>query len=738
MQFRLLRQGALLVASMSLASCWLDSDSGSSSSNDPPAADQPPNILFVIMDDVGIDQMESFGYGGTDIAGPPAVPSIDTLADSGIRFRNTWAMPECSPSRATFVTGLYPMRTNVLQAIGPDDLANSHVSPYVMTIPKVLATAGYENGMFGKFHLGGPENNPAGFAAPAALGWEYFYGWGGLPASIDTSAGIVGAEDQYSCGFVPGPGQPGGAHAGACYVPQAGGSASCTEIAGEQDGDPAGLQCLTQGGVLVPGQACLAQVVEQSELEGLVDFKRENAHYVSKLLINWDGEVEDVSLADPRSRGYRATIEVDSAIDWINTRSDDTPWMATVSFSSAHTPLQHPPRDLAPTARADTLEANCTSEAPLNQRSITDALIESLDTELGRLLVETGLATRASDGSLSYDPQASNTMVVVIGDNGSFAPTVKAGFDMGRSKGSAYQTGVWVPLVISGPLVEQPDRNVEHMINAVDLYQFFADVAGIDLDEVVPQGTDAEEMLSYLTNPERDSVRELNFTHGGLNILANDGVNGPCVFSGNFCSHTPMSAQICADNNGVWWGPGAVLGTEEGDPIKAVDHCWQVNQAIYEKYGNDYEEHRVTMGALDYMAIRDDEYKLVRNEALEYDPDTDSGVLIKSNELYRINQAAPIPRLDREDHELPEDDLDAVEQEHYDELNYQLDLLLASHQACPGDGNSDGVVDQEDIDNYTQLSAEWGESSMYDFNHDGLTNAQDLAIIQANLGACPQ
>src|SRR5690554_5747487 len=171
MQSRLFKTGALLIATLALASCKFGSSSSSSSSNDPPTADQPPNILFVIMDDVGIDQMESFGYGGIK---PPAVPSIDAIADGGIRFRNTWAMPECSPSRATFMTGLYPMRTDVLQAIGPDDLANSHVSPYAMTIPKVLATAGYENGMFGKYHLGGPENSPAGFAAPAALGWEYF------------------------------------------------------------------------------------------------------------------------------------------------------------------------------------------------------------------------------------------------------------------------------------------------------------------------------------------------------------------------------------------------------------------------------------------------------------------------------------------------------------------------------------------------------------------------------------
>ncbi|PRB84665.1 sulfatase-like hydrolase/transferase [Pseudomonas sp. MYb185] len=729
MQSRLFKTGALLIATLALASCKFGSSSSSSSSNDPPTADQPPNILFVIMDDVGIDQMESFGYGGIK---PPAVPSIDAIADGGIRFRNTWAMPECSPSRATFMTGLYPMRTDVLQAIGPDDLANSHVSPYAMTIPKVLATAGYENGMFGKYHLGGPENSPAGFAAPAALGWEYFYGWGGLPASIDTTAGGVGEEGQYSCGFVPGPGAPGGVHAGACYIPQPGGGTSCTEMAGEVHGDPAGLRCLTEGGVLVPGQAC------ETDPPTYVNFDRENAHYVSRLLVNWEGDVEDVSLIDPRSRGYRATIEVDSAIDWINTRSDDTPWMATLSFSSAHTPLQHPPADLVPSGAASILTPDCTSEAPINQRNITDAMIESLDTELGRLLVETGIATRGDDGSLNYDPDSSNTVVVVVGDNGSFAPTVKGGFDLTRAKGSAYQTGVWVPLVISGPMVEQPNRNVEHMINAVDLFQFFADVAGVDLEQVVPRGTDAEEMLSYLTNPGRDSVREVNFTHGALNILPNDGVNGPCVFRGNFCSHTPMSAQVCADNGGVWWGQGADVGAN--GVLKEVDHCWQVNQAIYEDAPAAYDQHKITMGATDYMAMRNDDYKLVRNEALDYDPAMDGSQLVKTEEFYRIDQAVPEADLDREGDDLLQQPggLTAVEQEHFDELEYQLDLLLSSHKACPGDGNRDGVVDQEDIDNYMQLSSEWGQSSMYDFNHDGLTDAQDLAIIQANLGACPQ
>ena len=56
------------------------------------AAADPPNILFFVLDDVGIDQMKVFGYGG---ATPPRTPNIDAIANSGVGFRNFWAMPEC-------------------------------------------------------------------------------------------------------------------------------------------------------------------------------------------------------------------------------------------------------------------------------------------------------------------------------------------------------------------------------------------------------------------------------------------------------------------------------------------------------------------------------------------------------------------------------------------------------------------------------------------------------------------
>ena len=61
-------------------------------------------------------------------------------------------------------------------------------------------------------------------------------------------------------------------------------------------------------------------------------------------------------------------------------------------------------------------------------------------------------------------------MVVIVGDNGSYLQTVRLPFDPQRAKGTPYQTGVWVPLIVSGPLVNEPGRSVTSMVNVVDLY----------------------------------------------------------------------------------------------------------------------------------------------------------------------------------------------------------------------------------------------------------------------------
>ncbi len=707
---------AAALAVATLTAC--DSSTNHAAAPDPEPASSP-NILFVIMDDVGIDQMATFGYGGLT---PPRLPNINAVAEAGLRFRNTWAMPECSPSRAAFFLGRYPLRTHINQAIGPNDLAISQVSPYEATAPKILKKANYESAMFGKFHLAGPENNEAGNSTPAVLGWDYFYGWvGGLPGSVDTSAGGVAPDNTHSCGFVP-TAAAGGADVGACYQPDM----SCTPMRHDPlSHDPVGLKCLDAGGIFVPNQTC-------GTPPRSLDFTKLNGYYVSPLVIIEDGNVEEVPLTDPRARGYRTRIETDAAINWINTRPKDRPWMATVSYSAAHTPWQPPPSDLIPGhdgTVVDTLDCKATGAG----RVIQNRMTEALDTEFGRLLVETGLATRGTDGQLVYEPAASNTVIVIVGDNGTLAAAVKQPFEASQAKGTTYQTGVWAPLIIAGPQVVEPGRQVEHMLNMVDLFQLFGELAGVDVHKEVPRTVDSVSVLPYLTNPQQGSLRTVNFSMAGLNYQAFGGSNGPCVIS-TACTQIPTSKSVCEDNQGVWWGPGYDTDSDVV-PNGGVGYktCGEVNQVRY-KNGMSI------LGIVpeSSVAVRDERYKLVRNESVVYVPETDGFQLQSTDELFEINQATPVPLLDTPDRNLLAQAPNADTLRIYDNLRGKMESLLASQPDCPGDGNIDGVVDAKDLAEWRRIAQAWGLSSVYDFMingvMDGLTNSLDESVIQNNLG----
>ena len=199
--------------------------------------------------------------------------------------------------------------------------------------------------------------------------------------------------------------------------------------------------------------------------------------------------------------------ETNAAIEWIKHRKRNKPWMATVSFSAAHAPLQQPPAALLAAGSVPSGGLDCT-QTPA-QRVLMDQILEAMDHEVGRLLTEIGLATRTSDGNLNFHPETTNTMVIVLGDNGSFASTVKAPFNPLKAKASVYQTGVWVPLIVAGPLVNSPDREVLHRVNVVDLFQLFGEIAGLDVRRVVPRShiLDSASVLPYLTNPHQSSIR---------------------------------------------------------------------------------------------------------------------------------------------------------------------------------------------------------------------------------------
>lgn len=712
--------GALSIAlAGSLTACGGSSGSGDGQAEGPGA--RPPNILLVIMDDVGIDQMEAFGYGGVT---PPQLPNINAVADAGLRFRNTWGMPVCSPGRAAILTGRYPLRTGLNQAIGPDDLANSQVSPYEITAPRLLKAAGYESSMFGKFHLAGPEHNQAGNATPQALGWDHFYGWIGLPDAIDTTAGgVAEGATRYSCGFVP------DAVSGACYYTDD----TCKPMhPGGPKQDVPGLQCLESGGIFVPSQAC------QAKPPANLNFNKENAYYVSPLVVVENDAVETVPLSDPRARGYRTRIEADAAIKWINARKGaDKPWMATVAFTAAHTPLQTPPSSLIPeSGHGLTDKLDCSST--VDGRVLQNRMTEAMDKEFGRLMVETGLATRNGNGTLNYTPESSNTVVIIVADNGTLGYSVKLPFDGQRAKGTTYQTGVWVPLIIAGPQVDQPGRNVEHMVNQVDLFQLFGELAGIDVHQAVPRTVDSAPLLAYLKNAAQDSIRSVNFSMNSFGLQANGERYGPCVITNSSCTQIPMSKSVCEDNQGVWWGPGYDHNSVIDNGGKGYASCGEVNQALYKK-----GEPTLAIQPETNKAVRNERYKLVQLTVQHYDETSDAISTREVQELYEINQVVPVPMLDKLGDNLLGAPLTADAQRAYDELSATMQAFLASEPECPGDGNKDGKVDQTDVDNWRSIAQAWGKSSVYDFPIDGvldgLTDARDGLVIQQNLGKnCPK
>ena len=109
--------------------------------------EQTPNIVLVLMDDLGYGDLSC--YGALDIR----TPNIDQIALDGIRFTN-YLTPQavCSASRAALLTGCYANRVGMAGALGPRSetgLAHSEV-----TIAEMMKQKNYATAIIGKWHLG--------------------------------------------------------------------------------------------------------------------------------------------------------------------------------------------------------------------------------------------------------------------------------------------------------------------------------------------------------------------------------------------------------------------------------------------------------------------------------------------------------------------------------------------------------------------------------------------------------
>ncbi|MBK8975704.1 MAG: sulfatase-like hydrolase/transferase [Planctomycetes bacterium] len=144
-------------------------------SGQPPA--KPPNIVFVLADDMGYGDP---AFGRADARIP--TPHIDRLARDGMRFTDAHAPGAvCVPSRYGLLTGRYPCRRRRMQPA-----SEAVIEAGTVTLPGLLRTNGYATAMVGKWHLGfdgGPDLDYEHLlGGPCDRGFERFFG---IPASLD-------------------------------------------------------------------------------------------------------------------------------------------------------------------------------------------------------------------------------------------------------------------------------------------------------------------------------------------------------------------------------------------------------------------------------------------------------------------------------------------------------------------------------------------------------------------------
>lgn len=356
------------------------------------AAQGGGNVLLVIADDVGVYELASYGEG-TD---PAITPTLDALAAGGVQFRNCWANPLCSATRATIQTGRYGLQTGV----GALLIQQWGLQKSEITIAEVLhhAPAPYRTAFLGKWHL--TNDAGGGLIAPNIQGYDH---------AIWTPNNLIPPVDTYT---------------------------RWTQV---------------ENGVLV-------------------------------------GHV-----------GYITTHTVDRALEFLSTAPE--PWFVVLAFHAAHDPYHAPPEGLYST--------DLSTAGPGNKRPFFKAMIEAMDAELGRLLAALEQSRTAAD-------------VIFVGDNGSPFGVIGPPGVNEKAKGSVYEGGVSVPLIVHGPSVKSPGSECLALVNTTDVFASVMELGGLAVTPTFAENLKLNSIsfVPYLAQPDLNSLRKTayaeKFTPGGF------------------------------------------------------------------------------------------------------------------------------------------------------------------------------------------------------------------------------
>jgi arylsulfatase A-like enzyme len=391
-----------------------------------PALADTPNILVVVLDDVGVDQFSAYGEAGacsgngnqcasdadcpgvqTCITDYPTTPTINEIAQQGILFRNAYAAPTCKTARAAGMTGRYPQRTGVLSNAAdfpPDERTIAEALKDPSIVPTEYATAA-----FGKWGLGND-------VSPLDQGFDHYAG--SLGSGIGNYFSWNRTVDTTTSPCSPG------------------------------------------------SQAC-------------------------------------------PDESYVTTVNANDAIAWIGNRTE--PWFVWFAFNAPHSPWQVPPHDLVtPETLARLPDDGMGNPAPEGtscdgfDRECYLAMLEAADHELARLL----------------DVVPEDTWVILLGDNGTPNQITAAPFEMTQAKGSVFEPGINVPLVVRTPEPTLAGSESEAFVHIVDLFSTVIEIAGgtPPRDRLL----DSLSLLPVIHDPSV-SMRPVDFGEGAPGKVARNG-----------------------------------------------------------------------------------------------------------------------------------------------------------------------------------------------------------------------
>ncbi len=191
---------------------------------------------------------------------------------------------------------------------------------------------------------------------------------------------------------------------------------------------------------------------------------------------SWDKVVDGAIVNETQ---YVTANLTDAAIDWVS--NQDEPWFLWLAHVAPHSPFHIPP--------AGTYTWPNTN----NNRGKYLASIESMDYEIGRLIN-------------SWDEETKeNTIIIFIGDNGTPAPVIQ-NFPGTHAKGTLYEGGIRVPLIVSGKGVTRINESEDHLTHVADLYATILELTGVQLSAGVNNSLSFKPLLSCPADLNRTYV----------------------------------------------------------------------------------------------------------------------------------------------------------------------------------------------------------------------------------------